>query len=206
MKTQIPKPVLQQRFIHPASARNHGGPVLKVPGLIPAGAGKTWVDRSERRAGWAHPRWCGENIIPCRLRIQSRGSSPLVRGKPIFLTSSRIRRGLIPAGAGKTVFPCCGLIHDPAHPRWCGENCIMLYDRSVSAGSSPLVRGKLQEQFFSLGSVRLIPAGAGKTRRSHERVCVGRAHPRWCGENARHSYCGSIICGSSPLVRGKLGF
>ena len=51
---------------------------------------------------------------------------------------------------------------------------------------------------------RLIPAHAGKTRRSTPLPTARTAHPRSRGENNRIA-CGLLtICGSSPLTRGKL--
>ena len=71
-------------------------------GLIPAYAGKTRRRPHAHRPRWAHPRVCGENLcqlIPAKTRM---GSSPRMRGKRRRRNHHRIRRGLIPAYAGKT--------------------------------------------------------------------------------------------------------
>ena len=110
---------------------------------------------------------------------------------------------LIPARAGKTVDgwrPCQG---GPAHPRACGENVVAGVIRMGRRGSSPRVRGKLDQQIWELKAPRLIPARAGKTPRSTTTSCPAAAHPRACGENRLRA--GRILrqAGSSPRVRGK---
>ena len=71
-------------------------------------------------------------------------------------------------------------------------------------GSSPLARGKLT--FFPprLGTVRLIPARAGKTSGPSYRVIRPWAHPRSRGENVVATPEEAVARGSSPLARGKL--
>ena len=49
--------------------------------LIPAHAGKTYQRSHRSHEPWAHPRSRGENPTFRRLRVSSRGSSPLTRGK-----------------------------------------------------------------------------------------------------------------------------
>ena len=132
-------------------------------GLIPARAGKTCGGaRSLFRRG-AHPRACGENA-QCSPRGWDRcGSSPRVRGKPEPRDDRRGVGGLIPARAGKTTGRCPRPGSPGAHPRACGENSYPrdLSDRSL--GSSPRVRGKLDEPPSPPVLQGLIPARAGKT-------------------------------------------
>ena len=90
----------------------------------------------------AHPRACGENIIDKRIAVPHKGSSPRVRGKRAHGTDAVGPRGLIPARAGKTYAVKNGYAPKTAHPRACGENCIVGGDADVPAGSSPRVRGK----------------------------------------------------------------
>ena len=78
-------------------------PHATAGGLIPAHAGKTW---NWPRAGIvfaAHPRSRGENYTRARRTRPTGGSSPLTRGKRIFAPGLRVRVGLIPAHAGKTI-------------------------------------------------------------------------------------------------------
>ena len=71
-------------------------------GLIPAHAGKTATDPYSRETQAAHPRSRGENgSAPSIISVRS-GSSPLTRGKPDPYSYAAVKRGLIPAHAGKT--------------------------------------------------------------------------------------------------------
>ena len=70
------------------------------------------------------------------------GSSPRVRGKPVFRSGQSAERGLIPACAGKTVCDCGYRELCTAHPRVCGENPHPGDDQRGIPGSSPRVRGK----------------------------------------------------------------
>ena len=135
-------------------------------GLIPAHAGKTTWSPSSSLPGRAHPRSRGENGQASAAYFAAQGSSPLTRGKP----QRRFRRtrplGLIPAHAGKT--PVCSPRRSPAraHPRSRGENWLCRACSASSTGSSPLTRGKRAFLAYRSGSEGLIPAHAGKTRRS----------------------------------------
>ena len=53
-------------------------------------------------------------------------------------------------------------------------------------------------------SLRITPAGAGKTSRNSKKRTTGRDHPRRCGENSGIGILGLFIDGSPPQVRGKL--
>ena len=72
-------------------------------------------------------------------------------------------------------------------------------------GSSPLTRGKRRAPALLRFICRLIPAHAGKTWRSRTRAGSAKAHPRSRGENHHDRTVASLIGGSSPLTRGKLG-
>ena len=172
-------------------------------GLIPACAGKTSVFFAYSDRSAAHPRVCGENMTCTERKTASRGSSPRVRGKPVPGFRVLLRRGLIPARAGKT--PCCSSRARPwtAHPRACGENAQSHYRRFKEFGSSPRLRGKLGTASIRGSAGGLIPARAGKTPRRLPRPAHPPAHPRACGENhwINESHC--ALLGSSPRVRGK---
>ena len=70
-------------------------------------------------------------------------------------------------------------------------------------GSSPRVRGKLQESATNAAHAGLIPACAGKTRSCFLREAWRAAHPRVCGENFSSGVEQVPAAGSSPRVRGK---
>ena len=70
-------------------------------------------------------------------------------------------------------------------------------------GSSPLTRGKPPSEKRAVTRVGLIPAHAGKTVKTSERVKTGQAHPRSRGENILRAIPAITAAGSSPLTRGK---
>ena len=132
------------------------------------------------------------------------GSSPLTRGKPRASLVSCASPGLIPAHAGKTMRPH-GTSHPrAAHPRSRGENSCALMRAIGGRGSSPLTRGKRAAAGLERGTLRLIPAHAGKTGSYQTPTLQGRAHPRSRGENIVPCFHITRDTGSSPLTRGKL--
>ena len=171
--------------------------------LIPARAGKTPVRRRRVARRPAHPRACGENARPTTSTAPPPGSSPRVRGKRRTRRPGRAVTGLIPARAGKTA-QCSPRGWDRwAHPRACGENPASGLGVSISAGSSPRVRGKRWHSRHEATGRRLIPARAGKTCGGSSSPSWTWAHPRACGENWAAWSDQAGAHGSSPRVRGK---
>ena len=133
---------------------------------------------------WAHPRSRGENSDVAVNGQTVRGSSPLTRGKHDPYVITGVRRGLIPAHAGKTANPAEWTSRQRAHPRSRGENLSLSWSRLSDRGSSPLTRGKPWTQM----------------RAAHDTM----AHPRSRGENHPAPRGPRALVGSSPLTRGKL--
>ena len=171
--------------------------------LIPACAGKTASSPRIARPRRAHPRVCGENIFKWHRRSRRTGSSPRVRGKREQVPWPVPREGLIPACAGKTPGPPSTSRARWAHPRVCGENDNATALQCARHGSSPRVRGKLDERGLDALPPRLIPACAGKTPRPRCGTSSPGAHPRVCGENPNPATFTWTCGGSSPRVRGK---
>ena len=153
--------------------------------------------------GWAHPRSRGENLQPSALTGIKGGSSPLTRGKLDRPESPAPGPRLIPAHAGKTAWRSCPTCPRQAHPRSRGENIGHECPPSLYGGSSPLTRGKRLPRYHWYQFYRLIPAHAGKTRRSAPQSGASPAHPRSRGENATQPCVSRLSAGSSPLTRGK---
>ena len=174
------------------------------PGLIPAHAGKTFLDTRGRSWSRAHPRACGENQLKNGGTPLEQGSSPRMRGKLHNPRSARFAIGLIPAHAGKTLGHASPETTLVAHPRACGENEDVDVNTTTAAGSSPRMRGKLSQSQMFTRPRRLIPAHAGKTATGNAYIKVERAHPRACGENLLGGSCRMRGGGSSPRMRGKL--
>ena len=206
-KTQPPRQASGDCWAHPRSRGENAAlpvPLGDVARLIPAHAGKTCPRSSQWRSRAAHPRSRGENKRQDHCLSCFSGSSPLTRGKRPHVARFVGEERLIPAHAGKTAVIDTLIADRAAHPRSRGENRLLLPQRPVERGSSPLTRGKRGPLPRPLGRVRLIPAHAGKTVKFGYTNRDGSAHPRSRGENGLgvgRLRCG---CGSSPLTRGKL--
>ena len=111
--------------------------------------------------------------------------------------------GLIPAHAGKTPRANTPRPASWAHPRSRGENATVRLIRTVTAGSSPLTRGKHGARQRTRRLSGLIPAHAGKTFAPTPKSIHGEAHPRSRGENYLAACLDCGVMGSSPLTRGK---
>ena len=172
--------------------------------LIPAHAGKTSGRLLRAVLGRAHPRSRGENARANGPACPRRGSSPLTRGKLGGDKLVGVLSRLIPAHAGKTYERKTGQPITAAHPRSRGENRRRYPDSCRPQGSSPLTRGKRRCRGGNRGHERLIPAHAGKTVAKSAKRWPDPAHPRSRGENFTRPRPASVVCGSSPLTRGKL--
>ena len=151
--------------------------------LIPAHAGKTSSEPLSLASRPAHPHSRRENRPMTIVRPIHTGSSPLTRGKHARDVGGAFLQGLIPAHAGKTARSPCALAQHEAHPRSRGENRSRVDLVRQPCGSSPLTRGKLRSPRPAPTQMGLIPAHAGKTRRSLGSLRTGWAHPRSRGEN-----------------------
>ena len=134
------------------------------------------------------------------------GSSPRLRGAPWRFARGCPRSGIIPALAGSTI-PAC--IADPSswdHPRACGEHAHVVVCLHECAGSSPRLRGARHAAHHRRGTPGIIPALAGSTGNSREIPDGKEDHPRACGEH--HSLLTQTLGlpGSSPRLRGALGW
>ena len=171
-------------------------------GIIPACAGTTLRESKARRATRDHPRVCGEHLLllPCLLRCL--GSSPRVRGTPLYTELGALPVGIIPACAGntETCFPRRANAWD--HPRVCGEHVDFDWKTVQLTGSSPRVRGTLPEDCQHGHDHGIIPACAGNTRFTTSRSRCTRDHPRVCGEHVVPFAAPQDAVGSSPRVRG----
>ena len=131
------------------------------------------------------------------------GSSPLTRGKLARPPACTGHDRLIPAHAGKTPAQPSTRHPPAAHPRSRGENLIVAVRTFVVTGSSPLTRGKLDDNSLKLHGLGLIPAHAGKTGARGKSAGAAKAHPRSRGENRDGLKRELCAAGSSPLTRGK---
>ena len=93
-----------------------------------------------------------------------------------------------------------------AHPRSRGENAELARALRNLAGSSPLTRGKRNQELIKATGAGLIPAHAGKPVSVAEVIRPMGAHPRSRGENYPAARSHRQNLGSSPLTRGKQAY
>ena len=179
---------------------------LPVPmvGIIPARAGSTFRHDAGGLRAQDHPRSCGEHDPLVRAKSGLLGSSPLVRGALVSRDLVFVVGGIIPARAGSTPAQAASVRRRRDHPRSCGEHHPEQHQGQHGEGSSPLVRGALGRSSRYWPVPGIIPARAGSTFSSRTGACRARDHPRSCGEHLLLCVVGTIIAGSSPLVRGAL--
>ena len=88
------------------------------------------------------------------------------------------------------------------HPRVCGEHSRPSKVIATCCGSSPRMRGTLNQILDWDDSERFIPAYAGNTAGSTGVSSPMTVHPRVCGEHPVIERCRLNIAGSSPRMRG----
>ena len=135
-----------------------------------------------RRTTSVHPRVCGERGRPPATRRSTPGSSPRVRGTRPRQERADGRLRFIPACAGnaRSLHNLDSLV--AVHPRVCGERNANATNNHLRTGSSPRVRGTLNDHCTE-----------------HAATAV---HPRVCGERAAEDQAAAPGVGSSPRVRG----
>ena len=131
--------------------------------IIPAHAGQTWSTELDSPLRSDHPRACGANITLSDMSGVPYGSSPRMRGKLFFSIRPATVFRIIPAHAGQTCVSgfCSGGLSD--HPRACGANLSIRWNKTIVDGSSPRMRGKQQGALRARDARRIIPAHAGQT-------------------------------------------
>ena len=130
------------------------------------------------------------------------GSSPLARGLRDVEFGRAVDRGIIPARAGFTVAVVDVGGPPGDHPR---SRRVYLEHAglpAVTAGSSPLARGLLDDTGGSTVAGGIIPARAGFTTAMSAGRVVPRDHPRSRGVYRRDGDDVTVTAGSSPLARG----
>ena len=155
---------------------------------------------------WDHPRVCGEHYRIIHQAGRCPGSSPRMRGARWYLLAKGHRVRIIPAHAGSTRSSC---FCDPPgrdHPRACGEHLLRNCEPAREAGSSPRMRGALKCFPYSVIEIGIIPAHAGSTRFLRAYININRDHPRACGEHCMLLISWLAWLGSSPRMRGALGY
>ena len=149
-----------------------------------------------------HPRICGEHRSVAGWSRRSWGSSPHMRGTPTGEKRQMAKLGIIPAYAGNTPYFCTFSSNTGDHPRICGEHLGRLAILPTSAGSSPHMRGT-HDTVWNIDFIDgIIPAYAGNTEVTINRLTPLRDHPRICGEHRLPAITTKPTSGSSPHMRG----
>ncbi len=178
---------------HGSSPRMRGKP-LAAPGhmalarIIPAHAGQTSGRPRCAYHETDHPRACGANRISLSTALRKPGSSPRMRGKHPCYAIHCLTLRIIPAHAGQTSLSRLASSAATDHPRACGANGYPVSSLCCAVGSSPRMRGKLQQKTQVTNEVRIIPAHAGQTPPSTTRDTCRPDHPRACGANGVTSF------------------
>ena len=174
--------------------------------FIPACAGNRRDQTSIPPTIAVHPRVCGEQLVSKSISSSRHGSSPRVRGTARQFGRASMLDRFIPACAGNRFeidFPTGDYT---VHPRVCGEQPLMLAFIVGICGSSPRVRGTGRVLVSRRNRSRFIPACAGNSAGCHTLNLINPVHPRVCGEQSRAPGPDRAPVGSSPRVRGTVGF
>ena len=132
------------------------------------------------------------------------GSPPLVRERPVAMSSQTMANGITPTRAGKTVpFFWCQR-RDWDHPRSCGKDSVPMALTAVTTGSPPLVRERLGRNGCAVLLIGITPARAGKTHGPVEYRQGRQDHPHSCGKDLMVNSSNGGDLGSPPLVRERL--
>ena len=174
-------------------------------GITPAYAGKSGPCPDRVPPAGDHPRVCGEKSQSTSASPRALGSPPRMRGKGVKQSNSRIRMGITPAYAGKSLLKLLHHVGLRDHPRVCGEKAYSLVINGSEWGSPPRMRGKGTKRCSSRRGGRITPAYAGKSKRIAPSSVLFGDHPRVCGEKLRESRGLNRTRGSPPRMRGKEG-
>ena len=147
-------------------SRNFRHKAFAALGIIPAGAGLTYLLRRTNCIQRDHPRGCGAHLLRSLICFCAWGSSPRVRGSLLTLLAFRLAVWIIPAGARLTEEGQGRARQARDHPRGCGAHRRGLTGVLLRSGSSPRVRGSRAATKRAEPAQGIIPAGAGLTRRN----------------------------------------
>ncbi len=112
----------------------------------------------------------------------------------------------IPAHAGNTSLRPGISACRSVHPRACGEHTSRIRSNSPRRGSSPRMRGTLDNSVLVAEDPRFIPAHAGNTQSAVRHISACPVHPRACGEHNLVKLFSRPSFGSSPRMRGTHPF
>ena len=180
--------------------------ILAIPKFarsIPARAGKPPSRGSSRFLLWVYPRTRGETALLDDTEFALEGLSPHARGNRRFGAGVLIRRGSIPARAGKPQRRQSASRLARVYPRTRGETASSHCVRTRPTGLSPHARGNRWRRSRFRRRSGSIPARAGKPGLSVAAREASRVYPRTRGETAGAQGCPRSPTGLSPHARGN---
>ena len=136
---------------------------LLMTRITPARAGKTMIQLMKSRSSRDHPRSCGKDRHMCVAVNVGIGSPPLVRERQPGGGWHRVKAGITPARAGKTMNSTWMTMKLQDHPRSCGKDHCAFHSFRSLLGSPPLVRERPAKGVMRMYWLRITPARAGKT-------------------------------------------
>lgn len=144
----------------------------------------------------------GERRLGITLRYVQDGSSPRTRGTRHLRLSGRRHHRFIPAHAGNAVETASPASTDSVHPR-IRRKRIGYWSASPSpSGSSPQLRGTLEQALRRGNVLRLIPAHTRNARPWRPACPRHTVQPRARGERVGQIVGVGSLPGSSPHTRG----
>ena len=174
----------------------------RIQRFIPAHAGNRAPFPTSQVPATVHPRARGEQARVAQVVPGATGSSPRTRGTAAVQQHGVRPHRFIPAHAGNSRRPTCGLWRASVHPRARGEQLRMAAAVSLSAGSSPRTRGTDSRMPTPSPWPRFIPAHAGNRCKSRGPTMPAAVHPRARGEQGEREVMVIWPNGSSPRTRG----
>ena len=171
--------------------------------ITPAYAGKSKRIAPSSVLFGDHPRVCGEKAHNIYLLSGRQGSPPRMRGKVRTGCADLTACGITPAYAGKSAIQGRNAYHGRDHPRVCGEKSMVAPSWGPGTGSPPRMRGKVLAALMPTNALGITPAYAGKSSGPLHVNCLGRDHPRVCGEKCLVPVGRRCAGGSPPRMRGK---
>ncbi|EGK71180.1 hypothetical protein METUNv1_02567 [Methyloversatilis universalis FAM5] len=114
--------------------------------FIPAHAGNGCSSPIPTSRAAVHPRACGERAGLVTLFALGYGSSPRMRGTVDGPAAGEDRQRFIPAHAGNGQGGTDADRSGTVHPRACGERLYLLHLPGHGRGSSPRMRGTVQDK------------------------------------------------------------
>ena len=129
-----------------------------------------------------------------------------MRGSRVEDYGNKHWNGIIPAHAGLTARDQKERIQVWDHPRACGAHPFAVSLSRSAAGSSPRMRGSLEEALRRVRKLGIIPAHAGLTLMRLRLYRSKRDHPRACGAHFCTVTRTLLFSGSSPRMRGSRNY